>query len=208
MVSPVTTHNFMFQDVRAILVGFCLFSLVGFFPGYALGWLFDPLRFRARSLSFRLAMSVPLSIAIGPILSYLLGRWLSMKAVLVVYAILCVYGVFRATGELRGKFRLRPRLSRTELAVAGLVADWMVIAVLSLADMQIGARLYNSTIERHYHDGDSATVAVLFPRPPGCSALSLFLVDPVLPGTADCRSAGGCTAGFYRGHDVVRPGVD
>ena len=159
MVSPVTTHNFMFQDVRAILVGFCLFSLVGFFPGYALGWLFDPLRFRARSLSFRLAMSVPLSIAIGPILSYLLGRWLSMKAVVVVYAILCVYAVFRATGELRGKFRL-PRLSRTGLAVAGLVAVWMVIAVLSLADMQLGERLYYSTIGLDYSVRTAFTNAI------------------------------------------------
>jgi hypothetical protein len=146
----MAAHNFMLDDIRAILAGFCLFSLVAFFPGYALGWLFDTLQFRARSFPFRLALSVPLAIAIGPILSYLLGRWLSANAVLVVYAILCAYGLFRVARELAGELRLRRRLSRTKLAAIGLVAVWLIVAVLSLADMQLGNRLYYSTIGFDY----------------------------------------------------------
>jgi len=59
----LATHNFMLSDWAAISAGFCLFALVGFIPGYALGWMLDVLRFRERTLSFRLALSVPLPLA-------------------------------------------------------------------------------------------------------------------------------------------------
>jgi hypothetical protein len=140
----------MLDDVRAILAGFCLFSLVAFFPGYALGWLFDTLDFRARSLPFRLAMSVPLAIAIGPILSYWLGRSVSITAVLAVYTVMCVYGLSRFARDLGSELRLRRRPSRGQLALFGLVAVWLAIAVLSLADMQFGDRLYYSIIGFDY----------------------------------------------------------
>ncbi|MGO9229793.1 MAG: hypothetical protein ACLQKA_11390 [Bryobacteraceae bacterium] len=146
----MAAHNFMLDDIRAILAGFLLFSLVGFFPGYALGWLLDTLQFRARSLAFRLALSVPLSIAIGPILGYLVGRWLSISAVLVVYAVACLCGLFRIGLALLDELRLRRRLSRGQLAAFGLIGVWLLIAVLSLADMQFGNRLYYSTIGFDY----------------------------------------------------------
>src|SRR5260370_41728350 len=98
-------HNFMISDCVAIFVSFCLFSLVGFLPGYALGWLLDVLRFRSRTLSFQLAMSVPLSISIGPIMSYFVGRWLSMSAVWLIYGILCICGLFLSARRLSGTCR-------------------------------------------------------------------------------------------------------
>ena len=145
----LATHNFMLSDWAAISAGFCLFALVGFIPGYALGWMLDVLRFRERTLSFRLALSVPLSIALGPILSYLIGRWLSMGAVWAVYGLLDIYALFLMVRTLKGS-RPLPSLSKARLQVLGLVFVWMIIAVLMLADLQIGGRLYYSIIAFDY----------------------------------------------------------
>jgi hypothetical protein len=110
----MATHNFTLSDCVAILGAFSLFSLVTILPGYALGWLLDVVRFRSRTLPFRLAMSVPVSIAIGPGVSYLLGSWLSLTAVWVVYGMLCLYALFLLVRE-------RIAISRTHLKVLGLV---------------------------------------------------------------------------------------
>jgi hypothetical protein len=146
----MSAHNFMLADCVAIFVSFCLFSLVGFLPGYALGWFFDVLQFRSRTLAFRLAMSVPLSISIGPIMSYFVGRWVSMTAVWVIYGILCICALFLVARGLTSTWRVIARPSKQQLQVLALIAAWMIIAVLSLADMQIGRRLYFSVIGLDY----------------------------------------------------------
>jgi hypothetical protein len=143
-------QNFMIADWVAISASFCLFSLVGFFPGYAVGWLLDVLRFRSRTLSFRLALSVPLSISIGPIMSYFVGRWLSMGAVRVLYGLLCSCALFLVARGLMSTWRVRARPSKQQFQVVALIAVWVIIAVLSLADMQIGRRLYFSVIGLDY----------------------------------------------------------
>jgi hypothetical protein len=139
----MATHHFTLSDSVAILAACSLFSLVTILPGYALGWLLEVVRFRNRTLPFRLAISVPLSIAIGPIVSYLLGSWLSLSAVWVVYGMLCLYAVFRVARE-------RIAILKTHLKVLGLVLMWLVIAVLMLVDIQIERRLYFSIIAFDY----------------------------------------------------------
>ena len=61
----------MAADCLAIVEGFCLFSMVALLPGYAFEWLTNVLRFRPRTLPFRVVASVPLAIAIGPIVSFI-----------------------------------------------------------------------------------------------------------------------------------------
>jgi hypothetical protein len=153
-------HNFMISDCVAILVSFCLFSLVGFLPGFALGWFLDVLQFRSRTLWFRLAISVPLSISIGPILSYFVGRWLSMSAVLVLYALLCICALLLGARDLRSTLRVRPRPSRQQLQLFAIFAGWIIIAVLSLTDMQVGRRLYFSVIGLDYSVRTAFTNAI------------------------------------------------
>jgi len=92
------THNFLLSDCLAIPGAFFLFSVIAFLPGYAAGWLSDVLRFRRRSLAFRLCASVPLALAIGPAAAYTLGRLLSLTAVLVGYGLLSGYSVYLAIG--------------------------------------------------------------------------------------------------------------
>lgn len=150
----------MLSDCVAIFVSFCLFSFVGFLPGYAIGWLLDVLRFRSRALSFRIATSVPLSISIGPVISYLLGRLLSMSAVWVFYGMLCSFAAFLAGRGLRSTWHTIERPSKQQVQIVALIAVWIIIAVLSLADMQIGHRLYFSVIGLDYSVRTAFTNAI------------------------------------------------
>jgi hypothetical protein len=126
-----------------------LFSLLAFFPGYAIGWLTNVFAFRTRLLPFRLAASVPLSLAIGPILGYTVGRWLGWNAVWLVYAVLCIAAL--SSGALRRKARPLAGFDfRSLWPFAALVAFWIVVAFLSLADLPIGRRLYFSIMDFDY----------------------------------------------------------
>jgi hypothetical protein len=137
----------MAADCLAILEGFCLFSIVALLPGYAFGWLTNVLAFRSRTLPFRAVASVPLSIAVGPILSFTVGRWFSLDAVSGVYACLGAYTLYLAARIPRAGFAGLFKRFRVFYA---LIAAWGLIAVLSLADMQIGRRLYFSIIAFDY----------------------------------------------------------
>jgi len=70
----------MLADLAAIGLAFLLFSCLTVLPGYTLGWMLNVLRFRQREALFRFAISVPLSIALGPVVSYFIGRWISLSA--------------------------------------------------------------------------------------------------------------------------------
>ena len=74
-------HNFMLQDLYGALKAICLFPIFLVFPGYVAAWLLDLLDFRRRTLAFRLTFSLPLSIGLCPILTYLLGRYATFSAV-------------------------------------------------------------------------------------------------------------------------------
>jgi len=143
-------QNYMLADWFAILASFSLFSLAAFVPGYAFGWLLDIVRFRQRTLWFRLTLSIPLSIAIGPILSYLVGQWLSLRAVEAVYGVLCLYVLFLAARGLKSSSHPLLPLSKAHLKVLGVALIWLIIALLMLADIQIRGRLYYPVIAFDY----------------------------------------------------------
>src|SRR5438067_3503899 len=73
-----------------------------------------------------------------------------MSAVWVMYGILCTCAVFLAARTRRSTWRAVARPSKQQLQIVALIAVWIVIAVLSLADMQIGRRLYFSVIGLDY----------------------------------------------------------
>ncbi|HMD70069.1 MAG TPA: hypothetical protein VKF41_01930 [Bryobacteraceae bacterium] len=141
--------HFLASDLLGISAGFALFSLLAFFPGYAIGWLTNVFGFRARLLPFRLAASVPLSLAAGPILGYTVGRWLGFNAVWIALAVLCAAAL--SSGALGRKARPLAGFDLRSLwPFAALIALWMAVAFLSLADLPIGRRLYFSIIDFDY----------------------------------------------------------
>jgi len=141
-------HNFTLTDIAASLAAVCLFPLFVLIPGYAVAWLLDLFEFRRRTWLFRAALSVPLSIAIAPILSYLAGRYLSMTAVWGLYAASWVYvAVVGLRGiALRGRNQPAPRSPAGAWRMAVVVLSiWGALALFSLVDLQIGGKLYYST---------------------------------------------------------------
>ncbi len=137
-------HHYMLADMIAVSCALGLLGATGTLSGYAVGRLTNVLGFRSRSLAFRLAASVPLSVAILPILGYTIGRWFSLAAVWAVLGVLCGCAAGVAVHGVRKR---RPwRVRRELLPFLALILVWLVIAFLSLADLQIEKRAYYSTI--------------------------------------------------------------
>ncbi len=139
--------HFLLSDLTGISAGFVLFSLLALLPGYSIGWLTGVFGFRGRSLPFRLAASVPVSLSVAPVIGYTIGRWFGLNAVWIVYALLLIAAI--AAGALRrdsfsamGFRRLWPFFA--------LIAAWLAVASLSLADLPFGHRLYFSIIDFDY----------------------------------------------------------
>src|SRR5271166_2399470 len=69
-------QNFTMADALGTIKA-CLALLPFMFaPGYVAGWALDLFDFRKRRLILRMALAIPLSIAICPMLSYVLARFL------------------------------------------------------------------------------------------------------------------------------------
>src|ERR1035438_2821167 len=133
-------HYFMIEDLAGSLKAICLFPVFVFVPGYGLAWLLDLFDFRRRTAAFRVALSVPLSIAFCPIVTYLAGRFLSMAGVWTFYAAAAaLFLVLMAFA--------RPLIAlRKELRIfAAIAMVWLAVCLLSLIDIQIGDRLYYPT---------------------------------------------------------------
>jgi len=140
-------HSFMIADLMGSLAAVCLFPLFVLAPGYAVAWLVDLFGFRRRTAGFRVAVSIPLSISICPIATYLAGRFASMNAVWVMYA--CFWAGF-LVAVARGFRGARFTLTGKSLGIAGLFACWMAFALFSLVDLQIDDRNYFSIIAFDY----------------------------------------------------------
>jgi hypothetical protein len=142
LTTQVAVHNFMLDDLIGSLKAIGLFPLFVMIPGYAAAWLLNLSEFRRRTLAFRLAFSVPLSLAICPIVTYLAGRFGSMNAVWTLYGAAATYFMAVSAGQLRQGI---PRVSfiRKDMRIfVAISAAWIVIALFSLIDFQIGDRLY------------------------------------------------------------------
>jgi len=145
----VTPAHFTAEDVKASFLAVCLFPAFLVFPGYGIAKVFDLFDFGRRTLAFRMVASVPLSMAITPILTYLLGR-VSGTAVWVMYAAFALYFLASIVPDLRrGRWHPTP-LSRETLIFMGIAVVWLVIAILSLVDLQFGNKNYYSTLAMDY----------------------------------------------------------
>ena len=131
----------MLADFAGISIAFFLFSCLTLFPGYTLGWTLNVLRFRQRELWFRLAIGVSLSIAVGPVMSYLIARWMSITAACWFYAALSAAAVPLIACTCH-------RVRKTPIAWG--IAAWCVLVLLALSDLQIRQRLYFSVMAFDY----------------------------------------------------------
>ena len=144
------------SDLRAVGVGFLLFGLFAFAPGYTFGWLSNVLQFRQRRLITRLTAAVPLSIGIVPIVTYYLWRcWLPL-----VWVACGAWGTTCAILLIRDVRVNRLRLSRSGWLVLAIATGWLVVGTLSLIDLQIGNRLYFSVVSHDQSTRAAFTAAL------------------------------------------------
>jgi ABC-type multidrug transport system permease subunit len=97
------------SNITAMQIGESLLAIPAFLPatvctGYVVGWFTNLHDFRQRSLVERIFWSLPLSVALSTISAVLIGKFLSLSAVVVFYAAASV--LFLAILAREG-FRLR-----------------------------------------------------------------------------------------------------
>ena len=137
--------NFMLEDLSGSLRAIYLLPLFLLIPGYTIAWSMDLFEFRRRTGPFRLALSIPLSIAVCPIVTYWLGRFGSMDAVWAFYWAAALGFAAIQVITLRGGSRLGFGFTRDMRVFGAIIAAWLVIALVSLIDLQSGNRLYYPT---------------------------------------------------------------
>ncbi|HKN72682.1 MAG TPA: hypothetical protein VJX30_16735 [Terriglobales bacterium] len=156
-------QNFTVVDTLGTLKA-CLALLPFMFaPGYVAGWALDLFEFRQRRPILRLILAVPLSIAICPMLSYLLARFLE-PGLWVFYI-----GMFAACALLLAKEVRRAKLwpfSKYIWVALGLMALWGVMAIGSMVDLQIGDKLYPPIVAYDHSVRTALTVAIARHVPP------------------------------------------
>jgi hypothetical protein len=138
-------QNFFVSDLARCLVAVLTFPLFLVFPGYLLGWAFDLLGFREESFVGRLALSVPLSIAVSGVVSTQIGRLLSFPSALRFFELLAFLFLALLVWELRNPARRRSlAFGRGSRVLLTLATGWMLLAFAALLDFQVGDRLYLS----------------------------------------------------------------
>jgi hypothetical protein len=124
--------NFTLADILGTGWAFLLFAFFLVPPGYALGWALDLVSFRRQDAGTRLLLSLPFSIALLPIIVYLLGRRSFDWPVWSIYGVL--FALFLGVLRLRGL-----QIPRFAWIVS---VFWIATSTLSLVDLQLGDKLY------------------------------------------------------------------
>ncbi len=154
-------EQFMLSDLARTAEALVAFSFVVLTPGYVLAWLLDLMTFRRRALLTRLTLAVPISIGICPSISYLLWRfippavWLFYGACSLAFFVL----LFRERRQLLSRTALRT-IFKGEMVFLAIVAAWVLLATLTLVDLQIGHRLYFPTVTYDYSLRSTVTAAL------------------------------------------------
>ncbi len=178
----MATVDFMLQDLVGTVVAFFLFPLFLLIPGYVLGWLTDALGFRKRLPVTRVLLALVLSIAVVPIATYLVARFLSFGAVWYLFGATWLGFLLLMLGEVRrpaGERRLAALARSPLLGRAVLIASaWTAFALLLLIDLQWGENVYFNYMYGDYGKHVSVTDAITRTGVPPANP-SFFPGEPV-----------------------------
>jgi hypothetical protein len=138
-----------------------------------MGWALDLFEFRRRRPILRLILAVPLTIALCPMLSYLLARflepglWVFFAGAFAACAVLLAQNARRAMlrPALKGAFS-KYTFSKYTWVALGLLTLWGVGALASMVDLQIGDKLYPPIVAYDHSVRTELTVAIARHVPP------------------------------------------
>jgi len=149
-------HHFTAVDIEGTIAAFVLFGLLMVVPGYVAGSVLSIFSFTRRTLAARMAISVCLSIATVPIVTYLCwlrapsAPWFACAVTWCAFPVVLIRGARPKNG----------RLSKQRVAVLAIAAGWVVIGTACLIDLQIGNRLYVPVTSFDYMLRSAITAAV------------------------------------------------
>jgi hypothetical protein len=144
------TVNYTLADVSGSALACLLFIPILLSPGYVAAWLTGVFAFRTLTAPWRLLISLPLSVAIGPIVIFVAGNVLPSGAewipVYVLYGVCFLIWLALLCGV--GGHETLPRwvagLWRVQRVWRIIPAVWLVVAIASLVNIEFHNRLYLS----------------------------------------------------------------
>jgi len=143
-------QNFMVADlVQTTLATFAL-ALFLLPPGYLLGLASNAFGMRSASAAEKTAFSAAFSIAVTPILAVLLTRLFSYRVTIGIFLLLALISLAIIARQLTPCRPLLSRVRRSTWILLCMTLAWFVVVQLSLADLQIGHRLYVNYIAFDY----------------------------------------------------------
>ncbi|MCX6065052.1 MAG: hypothetical protein NT121_04765 [Chloroflexi bacterium] len=163
--------NFTLRDLFGSGLALSLFPFVFIAPGYVVGWVFDFWIFRCRLPLVRLAMALILSVAVSPVLGFLLYRLGSGAIALSFFGLLGLIFVLILFRTRPRFFAFQPEIARYVHAALWIGLGWGILALFSLVDLQLGSRLYETVSAQ-----DTTTRASII------DAISRTGVPPTNPG--------------------------
>ncbi len=140
-----------FPTITGVQIAGSLLAIPAFVPamvctGYSAAWFTNLHNFRERSLVERIFWSVPLSLAVTTIASVLIGRFLTLDAVvafLMASTAICIALICWEGAQLR-RFKRNWNIGWRPLGGKALIVAviWIIVAVLSLVDLQADHKLF------------------------------------------------------------------
>jgi hypothetical protein len=147
-------------------------------PGYVAAWLADYHGFRQRTMVGRLVWSIPLSLAISTIAADLIGRFLSLGAAAVFFALMTAVWLgllIREAIHLRREGLRWPVGWRPYGTIALLLGlAWIAVALFSLVDWAAHQQLFLSVIVQDEGSRVNWTASVVRTGVPPANSLYFF----------------------------------
>lgn len=139
-------QNFTVADLVQTTLATFAFALFLLPTGYLLGLASNLFGMRTRSAIEKVAFSAAFSIAATPILAVLLTRISSYKATLAAFLLLAVVACSTLVRHLPLPAGYFSHIRRSTWVLLGMLLAWFLLVQISLADLQIGNRLYVSYV--------------------------------------------------------------
>ena len=160
------------------LAGIAAMGLMFLAPGYLWAWITGVAGFRERSREERLLWSVALSVPLAIAICALAGRVLSSTAVVWVFLLLDGCAVVVAW---RSRAKAHAAVPRTTWWLLGLMGLFGVYCIAAVTDIQLGHRLYVSTVISDWSVRVAMVKAAMHSGVPPINGLSTLGVDGHAP---------------------------
>lgn len=135
-------QNFTFVDMAQTTLATFAFALFLLPSGYLLCFVSNAFGMRSRSAAEKILLSTAYSFAVTPILAVLVTRVSSYKVTLALFLVLALFAISTLVRQLPLPTGFFSGIRRSTWILLGMMLAWFLIVQLSLADLQIGHRLY------------------------------------------------------------------